>query len=324
MTEMLMFGAILLCLAASAFFAGIETGVISIHRMRLRHAARQGTPGADILEEFKENPDRLLGATLTGNNFVNVLMSVLAASLAARLAGPMGEAIGAVLITVVVLIFGEYLPKAWFLGRPLARSLPFARLLRLAEALFRPLSVAAVGLTRWLIPGKPASLADTVPFVTRDDLLALAREGEEHGILSREERVMIHRVFELSHKIARDIMVPREKMTLVHNDSTISEIFETARATGFTRLPVFHTERNEFIGVLNVLYVLAHAADNASRRAEWFARPPVFVHERTRVDNVLPLMRRSRQPLAFVQNDREEITGLLTTEDVLDEIVGQL
>ncbi|MCE9614412.1 MAG: hemolysin family protein [Lentisphaerae bacterium] len=324
MTELLQVVLILLCMAGCAFYAGIETGVISIHRMRLRHFSRQGEPGADILEEFLKDSDRLLGTTLTGTNLFLVLVSVFSASLGRRLHGTYGESVAAAVTTIIVVVFCEYLPKAWFHSRPLARSLRFARLLQLSEALFRPLSVTVVGITRWLIPGAKASLSETVPFVTRDDLLALAREGEEHGVLSREERVMIHRVFDLSRKVAREIMVPRAQMTFVTSASTIPEIFEKARTSGFTRLPVFHAERNEFVGILNVSYVLTHAAANPGRTAEWFARPQVIVHERTPVDNILPLMRRSRQPLALVQNDREEITGLLTTEDVLDEIVGQL
>ena len=324
MLELLKLASIALCMAAVAFFAGIETGMISINRLRLRHLVRQGEKRAGILEKFLENSDRLLGTTLVGQNVFLVFASVLAASIGRNLGATAGESAATAVATLLVLIFCEYLPKAWFHGRPIVRSMPCARLLLLAEACLRPLSVSVVWLTRWLIPGKPTTLAETVPLVTRDDLLALARESEEHGVLSREERVMIHRVFGLSSKLARDIMVPRAKMICVPASASLPEFFETARQAGFTRFPVYHPERGEFLGAVNVIFVLTHADANAGKPIEWFVRPSVFVHERTPVDDILPLMRRHRQPLCLVQNDREEVTGMVTTEDILDEVVGQL
>jgi putative hemolysin len=322
MTEMLQLLAIILAMAGSAFYSGIETGVISIHRMRLRHFVRRGEPGADILEGFLENSDRLLGTTLVGTNLCNVLVSVLAASFAVRLFGVYGESVAAVVIAIVLLIFAEYLPKAWFHARPLIRSLRFARLLQISEAFFRPLAAASVGFTRLIVRGSKASLSETVPFVTRDDLLTLAHEGEEHGVLSHDERVMIHRVFALSSKTASQIMIPGAQMTRVNANESVEGFYGVARASGFTRMPVYDADRDEYVGIVNVMYVLSEAAANRSQPIRWFARPPLFVRESTPVDDVLPLMRRFRQPMCLVQNDREAVTGLLTAEDILDEIVG--
>ena len=310
------------CMVGSAFYAGIETGIISINRMRLRHHVREGLPGTETLEYYLEDTDRLLGTTLVGNNLTMVIVSIVLASLFANLFGSGGESIAAFVATVRVLIFGEYLPKAWFHSQPLERCRRFARLLRASEIVFKPISVTALWLTRWIVPGSSGSLPESTPFVTREDLKVLAREGEEHGVLSEEERVMIHRVFELSGKRAREIMVPREKITLINRNDTLTSFFETARSSGFTRLPVYDEEKKTFSGVVNVFDVLSFRGDSTGRPFGWLARRPLFVHESTPVDDILPLMRRFRQPMCLVTSTRENVCGLITTEDILEEIVG--
>jgi len=324
MTELLQLVAIVVCMGGTAFYAGIETGVISIHRMRLRHSVREGLPRADILEGFLENSDRLLGTTLVGTNLFMVIVSVVCASLGASLSHRWGEPTAAACATVLILVFCEYLPKAWFHSKPLDRCLQFARLLRISEVVFHPISTVIVWLTRWLVPGDAASLSEAVPFVTREDLKVLAHEGEEHGVLSTEEREMIHRVFELSSKQAKEIMIPRDQVTAVDRNAGMNAFFETARTSGFTRMPVYDEANAQFVGIINVLFVLSSAGDDTSRRVDWFMRPPLFVREDTPVDDILPIMRRYREPMCLVVNEQEDVTGLITTEDILEEIVGDL
>jgi len=312
----------IVCMAGSAFYAGIETGIISIHRMRLRHHVREGLPGADTLEDFLEDSDRLLGTTLVGNNLTMVVVSVVLASLFAHHFGAGGESVAAIVATVLVLIFGEYLPKAWFHSRPLERCRRFVRLLRLSEIVFRPISTAVLWITRWIVPGSTGSLSDSAPFVTREDLKILAREGEEHGVLSQEERVMIHRVFELSGKRAREIMIPREEIIHVNRNDTLTSFFDVARSSGFTRLPVYDEDQKKFSAIVNVFDALSYRGDSTDRPLAWLGRPPLFVHESTPVDDILPIMRRYRQPMCLVTGARENVCGLITTEDILEEIVG--
>ncbi len=315
---------ILLCMVAEAFFAGMETGVISIHRMRLRHFIRKGAPGASILQGFVEDPDRLLGTTLVGTNICVVVISVIAASLAVRLIGSGGEAVSSVLVTLLVLVFCEYLPKAWFHSRPLERCRRFAGLLRSAEIVFRPFSATIIWLTRWIVPGAAQPFGHPLPFVTREDLKILAHEGEKDGVLSPRERFMIHRVFELSGKTARQIMIPRNEMTYVETDTTIDEFFDLARRTNYTRMPVYDDNSDRFVGVVNVFHVLSNPPDDRSRTVAQFCRPPLFISESMPVDDIFPRLRRSRQPMCFVTDDDGQVIGLITTEDILEEIVGKL
>lgn len=315
---------ILLCMVGGGFFAGIETGVISIHRMRLRHFIKKGAPGATLLQGFIENPDRLLGTTLVGTNICIVVISVLSASLAARLMGAGGEVVSSVFITLLVLIFCEYLPKAWFHSRPLDRCRRYAGLLRSAEVFFLPLSATIIWLTRWIVPGTTRPFGHPLPFVTREDLKVLAHEGEKDGVLSPRERFMIHRVFELSGKTAGQIMIPRDKMTYVETDTTIDEFYEVARQSNYTRMPVYDDNSDRFVGVVNVFYILANAPDDRSSTVAQFCRPPLFINESMPVDDIFPRLRRFRQPMCFVVDRDEKVAGLITTEDILEEIVGKL
>ncbi len=317
-------GLLLACLALAGFFSGIETGVISIHRMRLRHFVKQGNPQARKLEAYLDQSDRLLGTTLVGTNLSLIVLSVSSASLAAALFGPFGQALTTGGVSLVAIVFAEYLPKAWFQSRPLERSLRFVGLLQVSEFLLKPFASAVIGITRLLLRGPSKTLMKPTPFVTREDLKLLAGEGEQSGILSARERLMIYRVIELAGRKARDLMVPRSEMAYASTDTPIPEAFATLRTRGFTRLPVFDRERNHFVGVINLFHILSSGKAATAGSLMEFSRPPLFIKEDMPVDEIFPLQRRMRQPMCLVTNAQGEVTGLITTENIIQAIVGKL
>ncbi len=315
---------IIVCLLGQAFFAGIETGVISISRMRLRHFVRQGDPGAGLLQVYLDHFDRLLGTTLVGTNLSVVILSVISASMASRWFGKWGEPASAVVVALVVLVFCEYLPKAWFHSRPIERCRRYAGMLRVMEIIFKPLSLGIIGLSRLLVRGGGESLSSPAPFVTREDLKVLAQEGERDGVLSPRERFMIHRVMELSHKTAGQIMVPVSQMTAVTTETSVEAFRTIARESGYSRMPVRDVEGDRYTGVVNLFTILSGRQVAMDRRVADFARAPLYIDEDMPADDILPIMRRARQPMCLVRNSAMEVVGLLTTEDVLQEIVGKL
>lgn len=317
---------ILFCMAGSAFFSGMETGVISIHRMRLKHFIRCGDYRALVLQDFLNNPDRLFGVTLVGNNLTVVTLSILATGFFVDLLGRGGETVATVVMTLLVLLFCEYIPKAWFHTRPYERCSLFVTPLLSAEKIFQPLARIVLGATRLLVPGPQPSFTKAGPLVTREDLKAVVREGERNGVLSADERAMIHRVFELSRKRARDIMIPRERMQCVRADMPVADYLEQVRAARFTRMPVLKGEPAEFVGVINVYYALSQGSRDqlAARRVEEFMRRPLFIPDTMPVDDIFPRLRRAGQPMCFVKDDTGAVAGLITTEDILEEIVGKL
>lgn len=315
---------IAVCLAASAFFSGIETGIISIHRMRLRHFVRLGSRSARILESFVNDFDRLIGTTLVGNNICLVVLSVSTASLADNCTIPGVAALTPLLTAGFVILFGEYLPKAWFQARPIERSQRFAALLRAAEWGFRPVAFLIIALARALTPGgREKTFSRPAPFVTRDDLKILAREGEKDGVLSAKERYMIHRVIEMSTLKAASIMIPLDRITSVFDDLPVPDFLALARQSGLTRFPCVRRQTGEFTGIVNVFHVLAAGEGARTGTVNAFLRPPQFIPAAMQADRILPQMRRGRQPMCLVR-DGAKVVGLVTAEDILRIIVGKL
>lgn len=313
---------LLFCLAGSAFFAGIETGVISINRLRLQHLVRRQVPGAKTIRHFLTHSDLLLGTTLIGTNLLHVVSAILAASIGQQVAGAAGTAIAGMLLLLVMLVCCEYIPKAWFQAAPARRTLPFAGLLRAAAGLLRPFSFLVNLIIRWALPRRQAKGVEDKMLVSREELLHLAREGERSGVLTPHESEMIHGVFDLTHKTCDALMTPREKMAWVPAAATPGEILALARTREFNRLPVYDPAQKSFVGVVHVFDVLADDAP-AGKTAADYMRPPQLVASYLPVDHLLPRMRVTRLPLFLVTDDRYEVIGLITLEDVLREVTGE-
>lgn len=322
MNELLYILLILFGLVGSAFYSGLETGIVSINRLRLRHLVRRKVPSADILNEFITQPDHLLGTTLVGNNVCNVLASVSAVSLGTHLMGNTGYSIAYVLLTVIMLVFGEYLPKAWFQGLPAQRCLPFAKLLKWNGYIFYPLSRFFTALAKILVPVRTREDVETA-FITIEELKHLTHEGEKTGALSADEKRMITHVLELSGKPCSDIMIPQRQVTKVNVDTPTQRLLELARAKKFSRFPVWDPATKRFMGVV-YMYDLLYDEDASGKTARHYMRAPQYVSGATPIDELLPRMRLSHQPMALVRNERDHVIGLITIEDILEEIVGEM
>jgi CBS domain containing-hemolysin-like protein len=313
---------ILLCLAAAAFFEGIETGIFSMHRMRLRHRAEQGDPASRILEKFRDAPDMLISTTLVGSNLCVVIASVVAASMGARLLG-IGEALVGGIMTLVVLVFAQYLPKAWFQSQPLRRCGPFAKTLRLSAIILRPAATAINWITEWMVPSSIKESPTRRLFATKDEIDLLAHESAEHGVLSPKQRIMIRRVLELSSKTAADIMIPRASMQTVKASATMDEFFATVRQSTHTRLPVYDEPTRTFSGTVNYFDVVSQCGECTHEPLSAFIRPPLVVPETMPMIEVFSKLRQTRQPVCLVGKSFTEITGLITNQNILDQIVGK-
>lgn len=315
---------IITCIILVGMFSGLETGVISINRMRLRHSQKTGSRAANILTEFLANTDRLLGTTLVGTNLFTVMATVLAVNTATQWLHGWGEPIATTCLTLLLLIFGEYLPKSWFYSKPLERCIPFASFLRVSETILQPLGTIVLTITRVFHPGESSALHSCDPFITKEELKDLANEGARSGVLSTTESTMIRRVFDLSGKRVEQIMVPRSRMSYVSTTTTLEDFIDIARKAGFTRYPVYDEASKVFVGIANVYYVLAHLHAKGDNTVGAIVRAPLFVPDRMPVDDVLPRMRRSRHPMCLVHNADNKTIGMLTTEDIMEQIVGRL
>lgn len=311
-----------LCLLGAAFFSGIETGLVALNRLRLHHLVRRKVSGAETLQSFVQDPDRLLGTTLVGTNLCITAASTLAVLVGEHWAGNAGATLATAVMTFVILVFAEYVPKAWFQAFPARRSLPLASLLKVSRWALSPLSVPLMFFVRLLIPVR-AHPELREPRITRDEILHLVTEGRASGMLTPAEHKMIHEVIALQTKTCRQIMTPRDRMVFVKTTSTASEIIELARKVEYNRYPVYDEEKKKFVGILHIFDPLADP-EAAKKKAADYMRPAQFVGDYLPVDHILPRMRVTQQPMMLVTDDRFEVIGLVTQENVLDEVVGRL
>jgi CBS domain containing-hemolysin-like protein len=222
--------------------------------------------------------------------------------------------------TLVLLVFAEYLPKAWFQAHPIPHTLPFARLLAASARALSPLSWVVERMVRVMI-GRKTSDQPTTPLLTREDLIHLTTEGRRDGALTPFESRMIQGVFALSGTRCRDIMAPMDRIIRIEADLPASDLITIARAREVNRFPVYDPARRKYIGIVHIFDVLADESA-AGKTARDYMRPPQFVAEHMLVDHVLPRMRATRQPLTLVTDAHYEVIGLITLNDVLRVIVG--
>lgn len=315
---------ILFGVAGSAFFSGMETGLISLNRVRLRHLVEQKNRRAIMLNRFIENMDRLLGTTLLGTTVTDVIAAVFASALFTRFLG-LGygaELAATIVVTALVLIFGEIVPKTVFRHYPHRLCMTLADALAAAAWVFAPL-VALLGIlmraiTRLAGGGEqPRSL-----FVTREELKHLAKEGEVEGALTSEERQMIHGVFDFPHKKVHDVMVPLARSVTVALDTGVDELRNISQRTGFARFPV--RDGDKLIGVVNAYEVLFDATATAADLVKDYMHQSPVVFSTERIDRVLPRLRASRNPISIVVNPEGQHVGIITIEDIVEEIVGDV
>ncbi|HUK82555.1 MAG TPA: CNNM domain-containing protein [Verrucomicrobiae bacterium] len=308
----------------SAFFSGIETGLISLNRVRLRHEVERKNRRAMILNVFVENTERLLGTTLVGNNLANVLVAVVASAVATR---SFGESTWAGLAATAVassllLIFGEIVPKMLFRHYAHRLCATCADLLNGAAWLFAPI-VGALGLLMRAITRlsggreQPRSF-----FVTREELKLLAKEGEAVGALTSEEREMIHGVFDFPYKTVQEVMMPLSRTVTVTQDTAVVELFHISQRTGYARFPV--REGDKIVGVANVYEILFEGTTREGQTVRDVMQQPKFVLATDRINHVLPVLRASRSPISIVLNTDNRPLGIITIEDIVEEIVGDV
>ncbi len=317
---------LLICVALSFSFSGIETSLLSLNKIRLRDRVRRHDSRAIILQRYIDRPERLLATVLVGNNLVNVTATVVAVHAVLRhwsLPPRTGIAVAVVLMVLVLLIVGELVPKSLF------RLYPF----RLSMALARPLHVCAVAMTPLTVTFEFfASVfmrltgferARKELFVSREELIFIAREGEMASQPSPEQRKMIAGVFEMCATPVRDVMVPMACALAVTPQTSIAEVLRQARERNFSQLPVLDAGGN-LSGIINVYEVLFSDGDVAAKTAADFCRPAPTVDSAEPLDRVLASLRGAAMPMAVVLDVKKRPLGVVTITDLVEKIVGEI
>ena len=307
----------------SAFFSSSETALVTVNKIRMKNLAENGDKRAARVLRVTSDSGKMLSAILIGNNIVNIFASSLATILAIDIWGSIGSGIATGLLTIVILIFGEVAPKTMATIKADSFSLMIAGIIELLMFLLTPvifvINTLASGVL-WLLRVNPN---DAETAMTEDEIRSIVDESQEYGTIEDEEREMIHNVFDFGDSLAKEVMIPRIDMTFVQADASYDELIEIFREDKFTRLPVYEDSTDHVIGIINMkdLLLIDPSEDFCVRD---IIREPYFTYEHKNTSDLFVEMRKSSISLAIVLDEYGVTAGLVTLEDLLEEIVGEI
>ena len=308
-------------LALSAFFSGVETALVSIDRVRARQLAKKGSKEASLLEEFQANPYNMLSAILIGNNVVNIASTAIATNIAIQLfqSHAIGIAIG--VMTFLILVFGEITPKSIAVQNAEFITLIVIRPIKLLSIALSPL-IWLLGSVRKIIM-RIIGTKEPEP-MTEQDVKTMVTIGAEVGAIDKEEREMIHRIFKFDDIEVEQVMTPRVEMKALPAKTKLKDIKKLLAKTPYSRIPVYKKELDNIIGIFYVKDAWEHIGGQMNITLEKFVKPAIFVPKTKKIDKLLAQFQREHIHMAIVVGDYGGVLGLVTLEDLLEEIVGEI
>ncbi|HKP52520.1 MAG TPA: hemolysin family protein [Chloroflexia bacterium] len=316
---------IVLCLSLIALDSAVETALTNISRLRLRQLLDRGVPRAQAINDLLDNPQRFPATIL----IINTVCLLAIGALSLYASRPLGEwwwrLLVVILTLMLVLIFGVAVPKALALRNPERAALalygPINMMRRIAAPLVTILSAVARPFVR-ILGGRTAPAG---PFVTQEEMRMLVNVGEEEGVIQQEEEELIHSIFQFGDKVVREVMVPRTYMVAVEDDCTVADAADIALNSGHTRIPIYRETIDTVAGVATVQDMMrALRQGGVDIPVTQVMRPVHYVPETKKVDELLRELQKGRMHLAIVLDEYGGTAGLVTIEDLLEEIVGEI
>lgn len=308
---------LVLLLILSGFFSSSETALFSISKTKARHLTKEGGKTFYLINRMKKDPDRLLSAILIGNNIVNVGAAALATSLTMRFSPHYAVGIATGVMTFLILVFGEFLPK----------SIAAHNNILIARIVIFPIYWISIFLSPVLklfnFISRLTEKIRKTHAVTEEELMTFVEVVEEEGEIKEEERELIHNIFNFDDTSASEIMTPRADMLFidVNEKLELKQVVES----GFTRIPVIDGSIDNVVGIINIKDIfLHHATTSAEIDVRHVMRDPYFVPEHKKLDNLLHQFKKRKQHMAIVIDEHGGVSGLITLEDALEEIVGEI
>ncbi len=315
--------ALLIVLCMSAFFSGVETGLISLDRVILKQREETGDENAVILRKLLRKPETVLTTILLGNNLVNVTATIVFLLWAVRIWGSQkGGILTPVILTPFILIFCEILPKAIFRHKADVLTLALASPLRTIMFLFAP-AVAVITSVISKVMTFLGGNGKRSPFISREDVRLMFID-DEGGIIEKDERAMIHGVIDLGTMAVREIVVPRIDMVAVRDDTAWEEIMQIFESSGHSRLPVYHEKIDDIVGIIYVYDIMRTGKSPLEHSIHEYLRPAAFVPESKKVHDLLHELRQKQMFMAIVVDEYGGTAGLVTLEDLIEEIFGEI
>jgi Mg2+/Co2+ transporter CorB len=315
---------LVMLLLLSAFFSGSETGLMAINKYRLRHLANQGHRGARLAQILLRKPDRLIGLILLGNNLVNIMAASIATVIGLRLFGANGLWIASLALTVVVLIFSEVAPKTVAAVHPERIAYPASYVLFLLLKLLYPVVWLINGLTNLVLkPFRVHTNIELMEHLNREELRTLLKEGTKQ-IPDDHQRMLVN-ILDLEQAVVDDVMIPRQDIVGIDLDDDWDEIMVLLTQSVYTRLPVYRGSIDQVEGLLHIRSVISKLAHGELEYEDLLrsVRRPYFIPEGTALTQQLLEFQRRERRMGLVVDEYGDIQGLVTLDDILEEIVGE-
>ena len=329
-------GVILLLLVLSGFFSGSETALTAASRGKLRAQADKGSKGAELALSITEDNERLIGSVLLGNNLVNILATSLATALFTRAFGESGVALATLIMTVLVLVFAEVLPKTYAITNSETAASLVSRPISLVVRVFSPI----VGAVRILVRGVLGLFGiktdpDSHIMAVREEIAGALQLGHSEGVVEKEDRDRILGALDLADRTVEEIMLHRSGIEMINSEDAPGDVLQQSLTSNHTRLPVYKDDPENIIGVihakdlLRAMYAKVGGPEGDAAKLSSFeitdvANPPYFVPETTTLDDQMRQFLRMRTHFALVVDEYGSLQGLITLEDILEEIVGEI
>ena len=311
---------LIILIALSAFFSGVEIAIFSISHIKLRHLLEQRKKGAKTLNELRKNSQRLLITILIGNNVVNIGASALATAVAIGIFENNAVGIVTGVMTLIILTFGEIIPKSVATKHNEKISLVVAKPLKFLQAMLFPIVFLFEILANSLTGGK-----EVKPTVTEKELITAVMMSEKEGEIKEAEKEMIHRIFKFDDIDVEKIMTPLAEIISVDEKSELKGITSMLIKHSFSRIPVYKDDKHNIVGILFLKDVMSAMNKNKLKtKVKRLTKKPLLVPDTKKVDTMLRTFQKQKQHMAIVVDEHGAVRGLVTIEDVLEEIVGEI
>ena len=307
----------------SAFFSSAETALTTLSNVKVRAMVDENPAGRVLtLQKILDNRSKLISAILIGNNVVNISASSLMTSLVIRIWGNAAVGIGTGVLTLVVLIFGEIVPKTWAMCNNEKLSLAYSRIIYLLMQILTPV-IFIIDKISGIFLGFLNIDPSCRVTMTENELKTYVDVSHEDGVIEQEEKKLIYNVFEFGDSVAKDIMIPRIDMTTIDVNATYDELFNLFRESMYTRIPVYENDTDHIIGIVIVKDFLL-VEDKGNFKIQDIMREGYYTYEYKKTADLLLEMRLSTTNIALILNEYGATVGMITVEDLLEEIVGEI
>ncbi|ARE86511.1 HlyC/CorC family transporter [Clostridium formicaceticum] len=315
---------LLILLILSAFFSTSETALMALSRIRVRHMVEEKVKGADLIDKYIGEPNKLLGTILVGNNIVNIGASALATALAIDFYGDQGVVIATIVMTILVLVFAEITPKSFAAQNAEKISLKIIKPIALVIVLLYPIVTIFTFITSGFMRILGSNTNKVRPFITEDELRTVVNVSQEEGVLEVHEKEMIYNVFEFGDQQIRDVMIQRTDIIAIDIEDTYEEIIEVIRTEKYSRYPIYAEGIDNIVGILNVrdLFFIDNLQENFNINE--YVRKPYYTFEYKKIADLFKEMKKNKVHIAIVLDEYGGTAGIVTLEDLIEEIVGDI